>query len=198
MNLLTDDNDNKYFGSLDDMKPEYFPIKVWNILQFYTLIGRKVIISKDNVIPIPNLKYCVFSPHEKKYYLRDFYPWSLDAFYFYRKTIYFSGEEETIEALRRYIVDGNVHILMNKTQVQDMTNLLKRMWKSQYLGDGKLPYKSWIRLLQVNIDYEDYIDYCKDSIGFKTMRNQFEKSIRVIWNEAYNSANEKEKTHKKN
>jgi len=185
MNLLTDDNDNKYFGTLEDVKSELYPIKVWNILQFYCLSGRKTVISKDNVIPIADLKYCVFSPHENKYYVRDFHNWTLNQSYFYRKDLDFSGEDEAIEALKRYITDGNVHLLMNNGQVQEMSALLKRLWKSQFLGDGKLPYKSWIALLQTSLDYEDYKDYGKDLMGYKTICHRYEIHIRAIWDEAY-------------
>jgi len=185
MNLLVDNNGFEYFGTLEDVKPELNHIKVGNILQFYTLAGRKTVISKDNVIPIPNLKYCVYTESGKKYYLRDFHPWTLDEFYFYRRTIYFSGEEEAIESLKRYINDDNVHLLMNNGQVQEMSALLKRMWKSQFMGDGKLPYKSWIALLQTSLDYDDYKDFGKDLMGYKTVCNQYEKHIRAIWDEAY-------------
>lgn len=37
-NLQTDDNDFKYYLSLDDMKADgWSPVKVWNLLQFFTL-----------------------------------------------------------------------------------------------------------------------------------------------------------------
>lgn len=190
MNLLTDDNGFQYFCSIDDTKPEYFAVKVWSILQFYTLAGRKTVISQDNVIPILNLKYCVFSTHEKKYYIRDFHNWTLTQSYFYRRDIDFSGEDEAIESLKRYISDINVFLLLTEMQCQDTTTLLKRLWKSQFVGEGQVPYKSWIELLSLNLDLEDYRDFGRDLMGYKTICHRYEMRIRAIWDEAYKTNSE--------
>lgn len=187
MNLLTDDNGNRYFISTDEVKPEYYPIKVCNILQFYRLDSRKTVISKDNVIPILNVNYLVFSPHEKKYYLRVFRNWTVSQGYFYRKDLDFSGEDTAIENLKRYITDDNVWLILAKDEIEVVSNMLKRLWKSHFVTSGKLPYKSWIELLEVSLDLEDYRYFGKDLMGYKTICHRYEMHIKAIWDEAYKS-----------
>jgi len=46
------------------------PVKVWNLLQFFTLAGRRNVLTKTNLIPIPDLKYCVLNG-EKHYYVKE-------------------------------------------------------------------------------------------------------------------------------
>jgi len=185
MELKTDDSGNKYFSEFAEVKPTFYPIKVRNILQFYTLKSRKTVISKDNVIPMINLNYAIYSSGEEKYYWRIFHNWTLEQAYFYRKSLDFSGEDQAIENLHRYIYDGNVWILMASDEVKYTSEMLKRLWKSQFLGIGKLPYYSWINLLSQSLDYEDYREYGRELVGFRTVCNQYTKRIRAIWDEAY-------------
>ena len=184
MNLITDDI-STWTTSLDGFKPEYFPIEARNILQFYRLDGRKTVICKDNIVPIENIAYTIYSPHEKKYHLRQYHNWTLNQAYFYRRDLDFSGEEEAIESLKRYILDENVWLLMTKEQVSETTAMLIRLWKYIFKDEGKLPYRAWIALLEQSLDLEDYREYGKSLIGYKTVCNQFERRIRDIWDQAY-------------
>ena len=69
---LKKSNTGDYAESLEDFGPEYTPVKVWSLLQFYTLEGRKTTLILDNFIPIEDLKYCVYSPKEKRYYFKTY------------------------------------------------------------------------------------------------------------------------------
>jgi len=194
LGLKMDSNGFKYFEVLDDIPSDYKAIKVWSVLQFFTLAGKKTTINVENVIPITDLAYVIFSPHENRYYLRFSHGWTLDQLYFYRRTLEFSGEEESIESLRRYVSDSNLFLLLTETQVQDTTAMLKRLYKSQYMGEGKVSYRAWISLLKESLDLDDYRDYGKNLTGYRTICNQFEKKLRTIWEEIYKSnQNEKEK-----
>lgn len=185
MNLQTDDNDFNYFASLEDVKPEYTAIKCWSVLQFFTLDGRKTTMIKENIVPIEDLKYVIFSPQEKKYYLRQSREWSLNELYFYRKDLDFSGQSEAIEQLKRYITDDNVHLLFTSEQVSNTQTMLRKLWKSHFIGEGQIPYKNWITLLKLSLDYEDYRDYGKSLTGFLTVCKQYENKIKEVWEEAY-------------
>ncbi len=183
MKLLTDDL-SSWFGSLDDVKPEYIPVHVWNILQFYKMKSRTTTMIKDNIEPITNIQYVIFSPKENKYYLREFRNYSLDAFYFYRRMLDFSGEDTNIEQLRRYVDDDNVWLLYTPDMIKEMQVMLARVWRSKYSDEGMLKYRIFIDLLDNNLKHEDYKEYSRNLTGFKTVCRKFELTNETIWEEA--------------
>jgi hypothetical protein len=186
MNLKIDDNNNsQYFSTLEDVKPDYVPIKVHNLLQFYRLKGKKITLIAENIEPIPDLKYVVFSAFEKRYYLRTYRSYDLDTFYWYRPTLTFSGEDDSVNSLRNYIYDGNVHILFTNEQVEEMRKFLQRLWKSHLVGEGKVPYKLFLNLLDQSLKLEDFKEYSEGLTGFRTVCKQFEDRIAGIWDEIY-------------
>lgn len=187
MNLQTDDNGFDYFGTPEDVKPEYTSVKCWSVLQFFTLDGKKTVIRAENIVPLEDLKYVVFSPQEKRYYLRESRKYSLNELYFYRRDLDFSGNSESIEQLKRYISDGNVHLLWTNGQISTMQNMLRRLWKSHFIGEKQLPYKSWIAILDQSLQLEDYREYGKSLTGFLTVCSNMERTINSIWQEAYES-----------
>ena len=184
MNLKTEDFFT-FADTLEDFKPEYTPLKCWSVLQFFKLIGRRTVLVKDNIEPIPNLHYCVFSPHEERYYLKSYRNYSLNQLYFYRKDLDFSGEDTAIESLKRYIDDENVHILLTNEQVEETRSMLQRLWKSQFNVEGKLNYRTYIQLLDETLKLNDYKEYCSGLTGFKTVCNQMEIHINELWQKAY-------------
>lgn len=179
---LIETEDFKYFESLEDCKPEYTPIKVWSVVQFFKLSGKKTVIIAENLIPIPDLKYCYFAPNEKKYYLRDFNYISINDLY--------KNEDEddlSVLNLRRRISDGNVWLLITKEQVADTYVMLQRLWKANRTGEGRLDYKTWIKLAKLSLDLEDYKIYGKNLTGYLTVCNQYENQIRELWKNAPNN-----------
>ncbi len=173
-----------WVSDLGDIK-DYVHIKVWNVLQFYQLEGRKTVLSRYNMIPIERLRYVIFSPSEKRYYIRTFNNYSLNRLYFRRWAVDNLSEDEACESLRRYIIDENVYLLFNKRQQEEMRIFLQRLWKSRFEGEGTVRYKDYINLLDQSLQLEDYREYGKNLIGYKTVEHQFEIRISEIWNEIY-------------
>jgi len=195
MNLKSDDI-SKWGESLDDFKPEYFPIPCSSLLQFYTLKGRTSTICRDNIEVIRYLQYAVYSPTDKRFYMRLFRPYDLETLYFYRPSLTFSGEDEAVKNLRKYVQDGNVTLLFTQDQVSNTTNLLERLWRANLEGDGKLPYGIYLKLLHERLQLEDYETHGKNLTGYRTVCKQFNDRIAELWKKAYETKkedNEKEK-----
>ena len=185
MNLIQTEI-SSYAESLTDFAPEYTPIKVISVVEFFRLRGRTTSMIKSNVEFIPDLHYCYLSPAENRYYFRECRDYDLDTLFFYRPTLTFSGQDEAIEQLRARVINGHVWLLLTAEQIADTTAILERLWKSQFAGPGKLDYRTYIHLLEKSLKYEDYKDYGKNLTGFRTVCNQFEKGIRELWDRAYN------------
>lgn len=185
--MIENENGSKWCEKLDDFKPEYFPVKCNTILQFYTLRGKTSKITIENIEPIRYVHYALFSPQEGRYYYKFWHSAPLEVYYFYRRTLEFSGADLSVENLRNYVEDGNIWMLYTQAQVNDTTEVLKRLWKGYFTGEGKIPYPIYLQLLQQIIDYEDYQDKCKGVTGFKTVSNQYDTRIKELWDKAYNS-----------
>jgi hypothetical protein len=182
-----DENGNSYYLSLDEIKDEGFtPIKVTSLLQFFTLRGKATNMVKENIIPIPELKYCVLAKHPEgdRYYTRDFRGYSLNQLYWYRRDETFSGEDTAIENLRRYTDDKRVILMLKPETVADISEMLKRLWRAEFKEDGQLPYKVFIPLLEANLKLEDYRDIGKNLTGYKTILNQMQLQIQELWKQA--------------
>jgi hypothetical protein len=187
MNLIQTEI-SSYAESLEDFKPEYVPVKVNSVVEFFHLRGRTTSMIKSNVEFIPDLHYCYLSPVEKRFYFKSYKCYDLDTLFFYRPTLTFSGQDEAIEQLRTYVLDGNVWLLLTAEQIADTSAMLERLWNAQFKDRGKLDYRSYTKLLKASLDYEDYKDYGKALTGYRTVCNQYEKSISAIWDEAYRKA----------
>ena len=81
--------------------------------------------------------------------------------------------------------DGNLYLLLSDEQVKDTTTMLERLYKSHFVGQGKVPYKTWLKLLAAYLDYEDYQDYGKNLLGFMTVCKKYESQIRELWEQCY-------------
>lgn len=176
---------SQYTESLEGFRPELSAIKARSVIEFFTLRGKTTSMVSSNVIPISDLQYCIFSPLEKRYYLKTAKGYDLDTLFFYRPNLTFSGEDVSVEQLRSYVQDGNVWLLFNEEQIGDMTSLLERLWKSRYNEPGKLDYRTYVGLLKTSLEYEDYKDYGKSLVGFMTVKNQYERAIRELWDKGY-------------
>ena len=176
--IHNEDNDVFWAESLDDFKPDYTPIPCWSVLQLYELKGRTTTLVKDNLQYIRYTYYCVYDPLVKRYYKRLGRKYELDELYFYK------GDDVAVANLRRFIEDKNVTILMIAQQVESVSECLKRLYKGYFKEDGKIPYRTYIKLLEESLNYEDYKDNCKNLQGYKTVCNQFEQRITELWQKA--------------
>lgn len=176
---------SQWVDVLGDFAPEYTAIKATTPLNFFRLKGRTTSMISSNVECIPNLFYAVYSPLEERYYYKQYHGYDLDTIFFYRPTLTFSGEDEAVRVLRRYIQDGNVYVLFTAEQIADTTAMLKRLWKSHFVNEGKLDYRIFIEILKLSLEYEDYKDYGKSLTGFMTICKKYESSIREWWDKAY-------------
>lgn len=182
MKLITDDI-SSWTNSLADFKPEYVDVKCWSVLQFFQLEGRKSVIKKENIVPIDDLYLALYSPQEKKYYYKEYRGYDIDIMYLRRLE---SDEwKPELDSLRRYISDGNLYLLLTESQIQETVIMLERLYKSHFVGLGKVPYKIWIQLLQLHLDYEDYRDYGANLTGYKTVCHTFEIKIKELWDKCY-------------
>ena len=175
------DDISKWVTDIEAVKPEYTPIKVWSTIQFYQLIGKRTVLAKDNLCPIPDLYYLVHSPQEERYYLKEFRGYSVDELYYYRRTLTFSGEDDAIMNLKHYVSDNRVYCLFTETHVNDMKDMLLRVYKANSNAVGELRYKTFIKLLEISLMKEDYAEYYSSGIGFKTAMNKFDQEIQALW-----------------
>jgi len=178
MNIHEDDNGFKWFDTLEDCKPEYYPIKVTTPLMFYTLKGRTSIITKANIEPLRYVHYVVYAKSENRYYYRFWKMATLDDFYGYQ------SDDQNVVDLRRYISDGNLYLLFTQSQINDNISMLQRAWKGYLTGDGQLDYKMFLRLVEAILRYEELRDTQKNITGYKTACSIQEKGITDLWLEA--------------
>jgi len=183
---LNKDDISQWADDLEGFKPEYLPVKCFSLLCFFQLKGRTTSMVATNLEPIPNLSYTIFVPHENRYYLKEFRGYDLETLYQYRPTLTFSGEDMGVENLRRYVHDGRVWLLFTHDQVTQISVMLQRLWKSHFSIEGKLDYRTYLELLKNSIDLEDYRNYGKELVGYKTVCAQYERRIRELWDKAKN------------
>lgn len=184
MTVHTDENNFEYFLSVDEAREDgYAPVKCNSVLQFFELEGRKVVMAKENIVPITDLKYMVLAkyPGGDRFFTRSFHNYSLDELFWYRRSPTFSGEDTAIENLRRYVTDGRVTLLLTKDNVANTSEMLRRIYKAQFKKDGQLDYRVYLKLLELYLKLEDYKDVGKDLTGFRTVCNQFQVAIDELW-----------------
>jgi hypothetical protein len=170
-----DANGFKYFESLEAMKQDgYVPIKVFSVLQFFTLRGRTTNLTKDNLVPV-ECQYVVLGS-DGRYYVRDYRGYTVDEMFFYRKDINFDNEEP-VEILQRYVYDDKVWLLYSKQAVEETKTMLARVIKAHVSGTAELNYKTFIQLLEAKLKLEDYRDYAKNHTGFLTCCHLQEETI---------------------
>ena len=173
-----------YADSLEGFKPEYTAAQCFSMFMFYQLAGRKTTMIVENICPIEDIKYCVYSPKEGRYYLKTFEAVPLELIVFYDPVGNYNIWDEYLNNLWRKIDDQNVWVLYTEQQVADISAMLVRLYKSRFNGEGKLPYKLFIRILYESLMYEHYKDYGRELTGYKTVCAQYERKITELWNEA--------------
>lgn len=184
MNIQETPNGSKFISSLDDLKPEYFVKKVTSLLQFYKLTGRKSAMSLENLVPITDVHYLLFSPQENIWYFKTFRNYDCEHLYWYRRTLTFSGDDKEIDNFRHYCEDEMVWICFDKSMADDTASMLKRLWKANLSGEGQLDYRIFYELLEQSLRYEDYKTYGQELTGYKTVCRQFDEKIAALWKQA--------------
>ena len=183
-----DENNWPYYASLSEIKEEGFtPVLVTNPVQFFQLKGKTSSLKRDNLEPIRDLKYIVLARGEEKYYMRESLQHSLDVLYFYRRSDTFSGHDDAIESLRRYIQDRRVWILFTPEMVEDTTAMLKRVYKTKCSGEGTIRYASFIEILDRELQLEDYREWQRSVPGYKTSCKMQEDFINRLWKRTWNN-----------
>lgn len=182
----------KWLDSLDDAKTiGYFPIKCTNPLEFFTLRGKTSILTKDNVEPLRYLYYAVYSPQEKRYYQRFHHVYSLNQLFFYKQDSTFSGQDESIESLHKYIYDGNLWLLYSKLQVDTTRDVMARIWKANLSTEGDIDFRRFypisLEIMDASLKLEEYKDYAKALTGYRTCINQQEQGLLALWKKASES-----------
>jgi hypothetical protein len=180
--------DSEKYNSDDKKKIISKPIAISLARTNYGLYEKEncVDMKKNNLIPIPDLTYCVLAkyPGGDRYFLREFHNYSIDELYWYRQTETFSGQSTAIENLRKYVSDKRVTLLYTPEQIANTQEVLRRLWKAEFKTEGQLDYKLYLAILEQNLLYEDYKDTGKNLTGFKTVSHQFELRIAELWKTA--------------
>jgi hypothetical protein len=184
MILLKTNDGCPYYSSLEDCKKDgYSIVKCWNTLQFYQLPERKSIITIDSMEPIPGLHYVIKPKNKDIYFLKEFRLYPIrELFFYYQHT---EGKEinESIETLRTYVAEGMINLLFTEDQITDIRNMLQRICRTRY-PYNTLSYRRYIDLLEQTLRYEDYKDYGKNLVGFKTVCLRYEEIIKQCWEKA--------------
>jgi len=182
----------QWFESLDEAKADgWFPIKVTSLLCMFRLKGRTSVISTENLEIIPDLRYAYRGQADKDsplvYYVKEYRGWDLNLLWFYKATLGLEEDDLAVRTFRYRCKAGDVWLLMNKEQVEDISAMLKRVYKAQTKLEGKLPFRQWLELAEYEIKYSDYQANCKNLTGYKTACRIFMGEIEAIWKRARES-----------
>ena len=183
MMLEMDENGFGHYKSIEDAKADgYITVKVWNVIQFFTLRGRTTQLKAENVIPFPSVKYLCKGEGEH-YLLRDYKGYDLDTLFFYRPSLTFSGQDDHIEQLRKRVENGLIWLAFTEEQSSDIKSMLERV-KNSMINRGTLKYVVFIELLHESLMYEDYKSYGSNLAGYRTVCNMYEQKIKNLWRKA--------------
>jgi hypothetical protein len=169
----TDTDGNTYFTDPKLLK-DYVAIKCNATTEFYVLKGKTVKMTKENLIPRFGMKYAIYAPPKEgdrlsdKYYVREFRE--------------MPDYKEYVRGLLPYILDGNIYLLFTPAEVEEMKDMLRRLYKSYHKKEGILDYrKQYIPLLEAYIRKEWYEKAKKHESNYKTCLMQREKHIKYLW-----------------
>jgi hypothetical protein len=62
-----------------------------------------------------------------------------------------------------------------------MTAMLQRVYKANIKGDGKLDYKMWLKILEKSLQIQDYEEFYKNGVGFRTQVKVFQDELNELW-----------------
>lgn len=182
--MIHEDKDlgSQWYDTLDEAKADgYVLIPCTHVLQFFTLEGRKTILKKGNLIPIPGLKFLLKS--EGKFYYKTYPGYSVDEMFFHYRDKN-AQVNESIETLMTQVSSGVITLLFYKDLVEDTKAMLLKVYKSNYKdGQGTMKYKDYIELLDEVLKYNEYREYGRELTGYKTVCSQFVVRITDMWHE---------------
>ena len=181
MKLSENEYGSKYIKTMADLSPEFGAKKVFSLLQFYKMESKKTKLLLDNLEPMLDIPYLLYSPQEDIYYFKTFRNYPCEHLYWYRKTLTFSGDDEEIENFRRYFQDGMLWVCFDKERQVEISTMLKKVWKSNLSGEGQMDYKIFYDLLDQSLKLEDYESYGKSLTGYVTIKKQFTDRIAELW-----------------
>ena len=180
MNLKSQDK-IQWGESLEDFKPEYTYVQVKSPIECYRLIGKRTTILLDNFEPIPDLHYALYSPQEKRYYLKEFPDLPMWLMLFYKTNEDWDSYDTILNDFRRRVSDGNIFLLLTKDQVADTTEKLVKLYNANLNGDGKLDYRVYIEIVRMSLQYENYVSVSKTLVGFNSVCKGFDEKLAALW-----------------
>ena len=180
--ISIDKNENKYYLSLDDAKADGFtPIKATSMLSFFKISDKCRVVSKENIIPFPDLQYLIYCKAEGRYYLKRYRNYDIDdTFFYYQRK---GNVKEELESLFMYIADGNLYLLFTAQDLLDIKDMMVRCYKQMFKNEP--PTERWssifYEIMREILRYDEYKDIGKELTGYKTVCNQFETRIAELW-----------------
>jgi len=81
--------------------------------------------------------------------------------------------------------DDRVWLLYTQEMINATNDMLHRLWKANLEGVGKVPYRLYIEILEGSLKLEDYKDYGKELIGFRTACKIQEEHLQELWKQCY-------------
>jgi len=175
---------SQWADSLENFKPEYTAVQCFSMLMFYKIVGRRTTIILENVCVIEDIKYCIYSPREERYYFKTFEAVPLELIVFRDPIGNYNIWDEYTNNLWRKIDDKNVWVLYTEQQIADITAMLVRLYKFLFTGEGKIPYKLFIEIMYESLMYEKYKADGRELTGYRTVCAQYERKITELWNKA--------------
>jgi len=180
--IHVDDNGFNFYVSLDEIKQDNLtPIPVTEVLSFFQLRGKTSKLSKENLIPL-ECQYVVLAKEKDttRYYTKTYRGYSVDEIYFSRRSLEFSGDDVSLDSLRRYIYDNKVWLLMTPEMVEDTKKMLDRVRRAN-VTEGLLTYRLYLQILEAELKLAEYRINHSSQVGFKTCCKIQEDYIRQLW-----------------
>lgn len=171
---------SEWYESLEEAKQDgHVLIPCTHVLYFFKLEERKTILEKENLIPIPGLRYLLKS--QDKYFIKSYPGYSVDELFFYYRDKN-AEVNESIETLMTQVSAGLVTLIYDKSMIDDTKAMLLRVYKANHKeGEGTMEYKDFIPLLDETLKLNDYREYGSGLIGYKTVCSQFVIRITDMW-----------------
>ena len=167
---LETESGSRYVESPHKLPMGWHAVRSTTVLDFYTLKGRTVKLTKDNLAPRFGSFYLIAnSPTEPTmYYLHEF-----------RDTATY---RDVLQRNLRYINDGALWVLYTDQEVEAMRQTLSRLYKSYHKTEGKLDYHTqYLPLLRANMWLDDYKRNNKHDSNYMVTIKRTEEAIQKLW-----------------
>jgi len=165
-----------WYDNLEDAKPHYTAVKCHTILQFFTLKGRSSTLILDNIIPLAGITYVYKPTQEERYFLKRYRNWT------YEELLH--SQDEAIRIFKRRVELNTVWLMFTLQNISDTSEMLKKVYKTQFKEEGKLDYRLFLQILDMSLRYEDYKLSGQNLTGYRTVCNQFSQKLNELWAKA--------------